>query len=181
MKLKKSTILVCCAIIASMGITLTGCGNSSIDIMVWQDMFIANTLDTHDYPQDILEDQIAYNLYRIRNHCSLALVCGGNEFNPYTKENAASMFVTERTVRTLVPDRLFHYTTPDGGSAHVYIDLEPVWYRHYYSALPFLAESGLHSMPNFKSLKKLISQKEAEGGDCPSLQARTSHKITPSF
>ena len=82
MKLKKSTILVCCAIIASMGITLTGCGNSSSDIMVWQDMFIANTLDTHDYPQDILEDQIAYNLYRIRNHCSLALVCGGNEFNP---------------------------------------------------------------------------------------------------
>lgn len=31
MKLKKSTILVCCAIIASMGITLTGCGNSSSD------------------------------------------------------------------------------------------------------------------------------------------------------
>ena len=31
MKLKKSTILVCCAIIASMGITLTGCGNNSTD------------------------------------------------------------------------------------------------------------------------------------------------------
>lgn len=31
MKLKKSTILVCCAIIASMGIALTGCGNNSTD------------------------------------------------------------------------------------------------------------------------------------------------------
>ena len=31
MKLKKSTILVCCTIIASMGIALTGCGNNSTD------------------------------------------------------------------------------------------------------------------------------------------------------
>ena len=31
MKLKKSTILVCCVIIAALGITLTGCGNSSSD------------------------------------------------------------------------------------------------------------------------------------------------------
>ncbi len=31
MKLKKSTILVCCVIIAALVITLTGCGNSSSD------------------------------------------------------------------------------------------------------------------------------------------------------
>ncbi|MBE6584775.1 MAG: hypothetical protein E7649_07390 [Ruminococcaceae bacterium] len=134
-----------------------------LGLMVWQDLFITNTQDTHAYPQDILESQTAYNLYRIRNHTSLVLICGGNEFNPYSYGNAASLFVLERTANTLVPDRIFHYTTADRGSAHIYIDMEPVWFRHRYSQLPFLAESGLHSLPNFKSIKKLIGEKEYSG------------------
>lgn len=133
-----------------------------LGLMVWQDLFIAN-MKTPNFPQEILEAQTAYNLYRIRNHPSLVLVCGGNEFNPYSWGNAASMFIMDRTVRTLVPDRIFHYTTADRGSAHIYIDMEPIWYRHRYSELPFVGESGIHSFPNFKSIKKLINEKEATG------------------
>ncbi len=133
-----------------------------LGLMVWQDLFVAN-MKTPNYPQDVLESQTSYNLYRIRNHCSLVILCGGNEFNPYSQGNAASMFVMDRTVRTLAPDRIFHYTTADKGSAHVYFDMEPVWYRHRYKELPFLAESGIHSFPNYKSIKKLISKSEAEG------------------
>jgi len=133
-----------------------------LGLMVWQDLFIAN-MKTPNFPQEILESQTAYNLYRIRNHTSLVLICGGNEFNPYAQGNAASMFVMDRTVRTLTPDRIFHYTTADKGSAHIYFDMEPVWYRHRYKELPFLAESGIHSFPNYKSIKKLISKSEAEG------------------
>ena len=133
-----------------------------LGLLVWQDLFIAY-MKTPNYPQDILEGQTAYNLYRIRNHTSLALLCGGNEFNPYSSANAASMFVMDRTVRTLTPDRIFHYTTADKGSAHIYFDMEPVWYRHRYKALPFVGESGIHSFPNFKSIKKLIGSMEAEG------------------
>ena len=133
-----------------------------LGLLVWQDLFIANS-QSQGYPQDVLEAQTAYNLYRMRNHTSLVLLCGGNEINPYSVGNAASMFVMERTVKMLTPDRIFHYTTPDGGSAHIYLDMEPVWYRHRYSELPFLAESGIHSFPNFNSIKLLMNSKEATG------------------
>lgn len=134
-----------------------------LGIMVWQDHMLANMTDTSAYPQDILESQEAYNLYRIRNHPSLVLHCGGNEFNPYSIGNAASMFVIDRTVRTLDPSRLFHYTTADKGSAHIYIDMEPVWYRHRYKQLPFLSESGIHCFPSFRTLKQVIDEKELYG------------------
>lgn len=134
-----------------------------LGILVWQDLFIANTTKTHSYPQNILEDQTSYNLYRIRNHPSLAIICGGNEFNPYSDDNAANMFVMQRTVDALAPDRIFYYTTADKGSAHIYIDMEPVWYRHRYKQLPFLGESGIHSFPCYKTIKKLISHEEATG------------------
>lgn len=134
-----------------------------LGIMVWQDHMITNTISTKNFPQTILESQIAYNIYRIRNHPSLVLNCGGNEFNPYTEGNAASMFITDRTVRQLDPSRIFHYTTADKGSAHIYRDIEPVWYRHIYKQLPFLAESGIHSFPSYRSLKKLLDENETTG------------------
>lgn len=129
-------------------------------IMVWQDHFIANTSHTEGWPQDVLEAQECVNLYRIRNHPSLAVHCGGNEFNAYSAGNAASMFVIERSIHTLDPTRIFYYTTPDKGSAHIYRDMEPIWYRHLYKDLPFVAETGIHSFPNFKALKKCICERE---------------------
>ena len=150
-----------------------------LGLLVWQDLFIAN-MRTPNYPQDVLEAQTAYNLYRIRNHTSLVLVCGGNEFNPYSEGNAASMFVLDRTARTLTPDRIFHYTTADKGSAHIYIDMEPTWYRHRYGALPFLGESGIHSFPNFKSLKKLICERET-GGVLPELSSKAFSENYPEL
>lgn len=137
-----------------------------LGILVWQDLFLANSDSSEKYPHDVLECQTAYNLYRIRNHASLVVLCGGNEFNPYTVGNAAAMFVMQRTVEALAHDRLFYYTTADQGSAHIYIDMEPVWYRHRYKQLPFLAESGIHSFPQFKTLKKLIRREEYEKDVC---------------
>ncbi|MDF2924505.1 MAG: beta-mannosidase [Paenibacillaceae bacterium] len=128
-------------------------------IMVWQDSFLAN-METPCWPQDILQAQVCMNLYRIRNHPSLAVHCGGNEFNPYAAGNAASMFVIERSIRDLDPSRPFIRTSPDQGSVHIYNDMEPVWYRHLYKQLPFIGESGIHSFPNLKSLRQLISPDE---------------------
>lgn len=135
-------------------------------IMVWQDQYISNTIHTDNYPQDIMECQTAYNLYRIRNHPSLVILCGGNEFNPYAPGNAASLFVIQRTVQTLAPDRVYYHTTSDQGSAHIYLDMEPVWYRHRYKQLPFLAESGIHSFPSFTTIKKLVRPEEHGGAVC---------------
>ncbi len=130
-------------------------------IMVWQDQYISNTNHTENFPLDVLKSQCAYNLFRTRNHPSLVVVCGGNEFNPYAVGNAASMAVTEQVARMITPDRDYRNSSPDSGSAHIYLDMEPVWYRHGYRHIPFLAESGIHSFPNYKTFKKFLSEKEA--------------------
>jgi len=130
-----------------------------LGIMVWQDSFIANC-NTPSWPQDVLQAQLCMNIYRIRNHPSLVVHCGGNEFNPYSFGNAASMFVIERNIQDLDPVRPFKRTTPDMGSAHIYRDMEPTWYRNLYKQLPFVGESGIHSFPNAKSLKQLMSKEE---------------------
>jgi beta-mannosidase len=87
------------------------------------------------------------------------------------------MFVIERNIRDLDPFRIFKRTTPDQGSAHIYRDMEPAWYRHCYSQLPFVGESGIHSFPNAKSLKQLISPEEYAKpmDDMMAESFRTSH------
>ena len=132
-----------------------------LGLMVWQDNAIANT-DTPNWDHDVLLNQVSMNLFRIRNHPSLAIHCGGNEFNPYSKGNLASMSVIEYAVQDLDPSREWVRTTPDRGSAHIYMDMEPCWYRALCKQLPFLAESGIHSFPTYKALKQMISREEIE-------------------
>lgn len=129
-------------------------------LMVWQDHSIANTSHTEGWPKDVLECQECMNLYRLRNHPSLAVHCGGNEFNTYSYGNAASMEVMRRSVQALDPARIWYDTTPDKGSAHIYRDMEPTWYRHLYRDLPFVAETGIHSFPTYRSLRLCLSEKE---------------------
>lgn len=133
-----------------------------LGIMVWQDHMLFNMNKSDHFPQQILESQEAYNLYRIRNHTALVIHCGGNEFNPYSERNAATMFVISRIIKDIDPERIYHYTTADRGSAHTYLDMEPVWYRHAYKEMPFMGESGIHSFPSYISLKKLLRKEECE-------------------
>jgi len=133
-----------------------------LGIMVMQDNFIANQ-STPEWNREVLSAQVCRNLYRIRNHPSLVIHNGGNEFNPYELGNDASMWVIARETADLDHSREFMRTSPDKGSTHVYRDMEPVWYRKIYSALPLLAESGIHAFPNFKSLRQQISEKECRG------------------
>jgi len=46
-----------------------------LGIMVWQDRFVTNTSGTKNFPHKVLEAQIAYHLYRTRNHPSLVVLC----------------------------------------------------------------------------------------------------------
>ncbi len=130
-------------------------------LMVWQDGYIANGT-TENWNVDILRSQLTYNLCRTRNHPSLAVFCAGNEFNPYTKYNAAAMFATWDEYDVYIPDKIFYRTTPDGGSAHIYNDMEPTWYRHLYKHVPFVGESGIHSFPSYKTLKRVLCEKELQ-------------------
>ena len=135
---------------------------NELGIMVWQDFPIGNQ-DTPDFPQDIWEAQVVQNIFRLRNHPSLAVWCGGNEFNPYSFGNASSIGIIERNLDIFDKSRLFVRTTPDDGSMHTYPDMDPTWYNRSYKYEPWVSETGMHSMPEANLFYELVNNKEFAG------------------
>lgn len=130
-----------------------------LGIMVWQDFPMGN-FDTPDWPQDIWEEQVMHTIFRLRNRASLAVWCGGNEFNPYSKGNAASIGIIERNIQFFDGTRKFLRTTPDEGSFHAYPDMCPSWYKKRFAAYPYVAETGIHSMASPYWLSEYINPQE---------------------
>lgn len=129
-------------------------------IMVWQDFNIAN-FDTPDWPQDVWEAQVCQNIFRLRNQPSLAVWCGGNEFNPYSYGNAASIGILERNIAIFDPTRCFVRTSPDAGSFHSYPDFDPAWYKAF-ELIPYVAETGVHCITDPKTIREVVAASELE-------------------
>lgn len=127
-------------------------------IMVWQDFNIAN-FDTPDWPQEVWEAQVCQNIFRLRNRASLAVWCGGNEFNPYSYGNAASMGILERNLAIFDPTRSFLRTSPDAGSLHSYPDFDPVWYKGF-DLVPYVSETGVHCITDAKNIHEVVDPSE---------------------
>lgn len=130
-------------------------------IMVWQDSIIAN-MTTGCWDVRLFDTLVSPNIYRLRNHPSLSVWCGGNEFNPYHTDTAACLGRLRQTLAVLDPTRIFFDTTPLGGSAHVYQNIEPTCYRKLYKEIPLMGESGIHTFPCYQSLKKSVSADELQ-------------------
>jgi beta-mannosidase len=130
-----------------------------LGIMVWQDFPIGNS-DSPDWPLDVWQAMVVMNIFRLRNHPSLAVWCGGNEFNPYSLGNTAVIGVVERAVNLFDGTRVFRRTSPDEGSIHTYPDMDPTWYQHLYALVPFIAETGIHSFPEARLLRELCNEEE---------------------
>ena len=113
---------------------------------------------------DVWESQVMQIIFRLRNHSSLAVWCGGNEFNPYDKGNTASIGIVERSVRDFDGTRMFLRTTPDPGDVHIYTDQDPTWYGHRYRWAPFISETGIYNMPEPQSLLEVVDPQELTGG-----------------
>lgn len=133
-----------------------------LGIMVWEDFPIGNE-ETPQWPQDVWEAQVMQIVFRLRNRTSLAVWCGGNEFNPYTPGNTASVGILERSVRDFDGTRLFVRTTPDPGDAHIYVNMDPTWYAKVYHWVPFISETGIFNMPEPQSILEVVDQREMEG------------------
>lgn len=129
-------------------------------ILVWQDSIVSNR-PSNQWDDMLLEAQVCYNLFRLRNRPSLAINCGGNEFSCYHHNFNEGAYVTERSFADLDFTRKYVRTTPDKGLSHNYNDMEPNWFRKNWKELPMMSEVGTHSFPNFKSLRQLINEKEA--------------------
>lgn len=132
-------------------------------ILVWEDFPIGNT-EAPVLPQDVWEATVLQNVFRLRNHSSLAVWCGGNEFNPYTPGNTAMVGIIERDVRDFDPSRMFIRTTPDPGDAHIYYDQDPTWYLHRYQTVPYISETGVYNMPDAESISHVVDPAELTGG-----------------
>lgn len=132
---------------------------NELGLMVWQDFPIGNQ-NTPDYPQDIWQAQVVQNICRLRNHPSLVVWCGGNEFNPYTEGNTATIGILERNLKTFDNSRLFLRASPDAGSVHMYPDMDPSWYNKSYKFEPWVAETGMHSMPEANLLREVVATDE---------------------
>lgn len=135
---------------------------NELGIMVWQDFPIGNQ-DTPDFPQATWEAQVVQNILRLRNHPSLVVWCGGNEFNPYSRGNAATIGILERNLDIFDKTRLFVRTTPDDGSIHIYPDMDPTWYDRSYRYEAWISETGMHSMPEPALFYELVDNKEFFG------------------
>jgi beta-mannosidase len=133
-----------------------------LGLMVWQDFPVGNQ-DTPDWPQDVWEAQVAQTIFRLRNHPSLAVYCGGNEFNPYSFGNAATIGILERSLATFDPTRPFRRTSPDGGSIHTYPDMDPTWFAKLYSRVPYIAEAGMHNLPEPEAIREVVNAEELKG------------------
>lgn len=130
-----------------------------LGIMVWQDFQISH-INTPNWPQDVVEAHVMQNIYRLRNTPSLALWNGGNGMNPYAKDNATITGMTERYVKMYDPNRFYSRSSSAAGNAHLYPDMDPSWYGKLYRYVPFISETGIHSIPNAKKLKKIINPDE---------------------
>jgi beta-mannosidase len=130
-------------------------------ILVWEDFPIGNQ-ETPAYPQDVWEAQVLQIIFSDRNHPSLAVWCGGNEFNPYSFGNATTIGILERSVADFDGTRFFTRTTPDPGDIHPYVNFDPTWYGRLYRDVPFVSETGIYNMPEPASLREVIDPKEFE-------------------
>lgn len=145
-------------------------------IMVWQDFQISH-INTPTWSQDVVEAHVMQNIYRLRNTPSLALWNGGNGMNPFAYDNTTITGMTERYVRMYDPSRFYSRSSSAAGNAHLYPDMDPSWYERLYKYVPFISETGIHSIPNVKNLRKVIDNKEFNNlGDMYSEDFVKEHK-----
>lgn len=128
-------------------------------ILVWQDFPLSN-MTVPDWPLKVWEAQVAANVFRLRNHASLAVWCGGNEANPYVNENTAAVGVFERWVQELDGTRALRRSSPDGGSVHEYPDMDPTWYGKRYQLVPFMTETGMRNIPSPGTMREVVKAAE---------------------
>ena len=131
-------------------------------IMVWQDFQISH-INTPNWPQDVVEAHVMQNIYRLRNQPSLALWNGGNGMNSFATNNSTITGMTERYVRMYDPARFYSRSSSSAGNAHLYPDMDPSWYGKLYRYVPFISETGIHSIPGAKNLRKVINNSEFSG------------------
>ncbi|MGG7462991.1 glycoside hydrolase family 2 protein [Plantibacter sp. YIM 135347] len=134
----------------------------ALGLLVWQDFPLNTEYTCEGLPLDVWEQQVAWSVTRLRNHPSLVVWCGGNEFDPYLPVNAAAVGIMERTVAGLDGSRPFVRSCSDPGDVHPYLDADTSWYLPLYRHAPAITEWGGHALPPIESLREFLSPEELD-------------------
>ncbi|MBI9009551.1 MAG: glycoside hydrolase family 2 protein [Tenericutes bacterium] len=160
-----------------------------LGLLVWQDLMFACSAYDVDNPVflETMKQEIIDNIIRIRNHPSIALICGNNEnetaiecWNVPHKEKAKKLYIKHYVtvladiVKEYYPNMDYWRSSPsskelfkdtnsdDYGDMHywgVWHANEPItYYRHHYPR--FMSEFGLQSFPTLKTIKTFAEEKD---------------------
>jgi|GEM_PF-331753 beta-mannosidase len=131
-----------------------------LGLLVWQEFpFAGAILDRFPRDRAFLQhvrDECGAIVRALRNHPSLVVWCGGNEFN--TRGNQAIVKKLRAVVKDKDGTRPFKPASPYRDESHNW----NVWHRfanlrdYRDDATPFLSEFGLQSLPNLESLEKFL-------------------------
>ncbi len=130
-------------------------------IMVWQEfpfacVFLRSYPRTRQY-KDLVQQETTEIVRQLRNHPSLVMWCGGNEFN--IKQNRHVVSIMESATGELDPTRRFLPGSPVKGDSHNWV----VWHGmgnlldYFEDESPFPSEFGLQAMPEVSTIEKYFS------------------------
>lgn len=133
-------------------------------ILVWQEFPFSGAIfdrfpSDHNF-LDLAHKEAGEIIRGLRNHPSLVLWCGGNEFN--TRANAAIVSMLRSAVSEADGTRPFKPASPCRDEAHNW----RVWHRnanlgeYAKESSPILSEFGLQSVPTVASLRKFLSEEQ---------------------
>lgn len=142
-------------------------------ILVWQELPItwAGKLSV---PLATWREQLKQSVLRIRQHPSLAIYVGGNEFQPYQQPLAPYLGIA-REIFAAYDDRAFRMSSPGGGDYHAYgtpqLGFDGLWsgdpngyISQYDEATNFVSEWSYWAYGNMSELKRVVPQQELASG-----------------
>jgi len=145
-------------------------------LLVWQEFPLACAFLTR-YPRsqgylELIESETRDIVRQVRNHPSVVLWCGGNEFDP--QRNRPAVEAMRRAAMDVDGTRPFQTASPFGGDSHNW----KVWHRFYppesyqQDTAQIMTEFGLQAPPVVESLRRFVPPDEL----WPPASAWTRHR-----
>jgi beta-mannosidase len=133
-------------------------------ILVWQELPLGWN-GTHASSLDAWREQLTQSVLRIRQHPSLAVYVGGNEFNPYVP-GISPVVNLYREICAGYDNRPFRMSSPGGGTTHAYYPskvygADPSWYGTIFDeGYNFISEWSFVTMASPSLLGRIIPADE---------------------
>ncbi|MGO8745486.1 MAG: glycoside hydrolase family 2 protein [Thermoguttaceae bacterium] len=138
-------------------------------ILVWQELPLCWN-SGHAASRSVWRDQLTQTTLRLRQHPSMALYVGGNEFQPYLA-GIAPVLGLAREIFNSYDERPFRMASPGGGTHHAYLHLfdlytgDPNWYeRIYHRGYHFVSEWSFPAIGNMSLLRRVVPEDELNRG-----------------